>query len=149
MAKFDVRYVHKVSQTCVCGCSQYSHRRPPTPEDGPAYLGDVKRDSPVWGQGACTSARCAAEPVGDYDGTKPCLEFKHESQVMEIDDAYAGVASIAEMLRKLIAAKVVTGDTKLRELRLEADGRLIIIPDNSLWSSIVITPILAPEKESQ
>jgi len=147
MAKFDVRYVHKISQTCKCGCTQYSHRRPRRQEEGPSYVGTYADGRPmvlysdVWGEGPCMNARCQPVPVGDYDGTTPCLEFRHQSEEMDIDIAGDGPGDVAEMLRRLIAAKVVTGDTQLRELRREADGRLIIFPDKTIWHSIIMTPI--------
>lgn len=138
MAKYLVRYVHNVTQICRCGCTQYSHRRPRTEADPPAYLGDVKRDSPVWGQGACSSARCAAVPVGDYDGTTPCLEFQHQTQEMEVDLFADNHLTEREAL---IAAKVISYDTKVIEVRRDPGGKVVVFPKNSVWHSIIMTPI--------
>jgi hypothetical protein len=136
MAKFDVRYVHKVSQSCRCGHPQYAHRRPRVEADGPAYLGDVKRDSPVWGAGACSAARCAPTPVGDCDGSTPCLEYVPKSEVLEIN-----VADLAPTDIEAIVARVLKISWPVNLVRREPDGRIVAFFEKSTYHSIIITPV--------
>lgn len=138
MARYDVRYVHKVSQTCMCGCPQYGHRRPGRPPDGPAFLGDVMRDSPVWGEGACLSARCASTPVGDYDGSTPCTSFTPKSEVMEFEFP-ADPSDLQVLAAALKKARIMS--EPIESARYIAEGRFVVFPKNSSWHSIILTPV--------
>lgn len=118
MAKFNVRYVHKISQTCVCKHTQYGHA-----ED---LDGTLK-----WGQGKCRSS-----------ATCECTSYVPESYEMEIALTPDALGDEREFLRCLAAGHVLSAASKLRELRREADGKIVVFPDKSIWHSIILTPIV-------
>lgn len=118
MARFNVRYIHKISQTCTCKHTQYGHA---------ADLGD---GTLKWGQGKCRSS-----------ATCTCEAYVPESEDMDIDVAGDALGDEKEFVRRLAQARVLAANTKLLELRREADGKIVVFPAKSIWHSIILTPI--------
>ena len=116
MPKFDVRYVHKVSQTCRCGRTRYDHSTP-RPDGTVAY-----------GEGACALSGCVA--------------FVTASEIHDLDldlDSAFGARTLGRVLR---AARLVGRDDYLRwRITRSADGKIVCFPRTGIWHAIILTPI--------
>ncbi len=118
MARFNARYVHKVSQVCTCGHTQYGHAL--DEEDGKL----------TWGKGRCrSSATCA------------CPMYQHPTVAVDVDLDGDALGDEGVAVERLVEAGLLCRGEKLRELRREADGKVVVFPDRSVWHSIILTPV--------
>lgn len=116
--KYTMLFVHKVSQTCSCGCPQFGHRRPLSAAVA-KHPGEAK-----WGEGACTSPSCG------------CQEYKPDTIEIELPEVLpTNARAMGQLLRD---KKLWTGS--LRDIRREKDGRVICFPRTSSWQSIILEP---------
>jgi len=123
---YRVRYVHKVSQVCTCGHTQYQHGRP-VPAETARYPGELK-----YGEGPCMPS-CA----------KRCQDFE-PGNVESFDLPQGLPGSLSVVAKVLRDAHVLGAGTRLRELRREADGSIVCFPMASSWHALICTPVGAP-----
>jgi hypothetical protein len=120
--QYRVTYIHKVSQTCACKHTQYSHRRM-LDVDKARHPGDAK-----WGEGPC-----AAGPPGSC----PCKEFLLEFELHDLPDVIpAKHTQVATLLRE---HKLLPRGSQLDSARREGT-KIVCFPKDSTWHAITLEP---------
>jgi len=108
--RFTLRFVHKVSQVCKCGRSQYDHS---IPHPKPLYPGHRQ-----YGEGPY---------VRFHDGVQTCAGYEPETEQIDLD-----VSQIGTIAKRLAGAKC--------DIRREANGRIVCFPRSGIWHSLIFTP---------
>lgn len=114
--KFTLRYVHKVSQRCKCGRTQYDHSREPRDDEKARYPYPGQR---VYGDGPY---------VRFHDGVQTCAGYEPETESI-----YCDAADVEILAKKLAGGKC--------DVRRESDGRIVCFPRRGIWHSLIFTPV--------
>lgn len=113
MARFNVRYVHKVTQICMCQHTQYGHA---------ADLGD---GTLKWGEGKCRSSPSCT-----------CEAYVPRSEMKDVD-----LTDLKPTDLEAIVARVLGVAWPVGLVRQEPDGRIVAFFEKSTYHSIILTPV--------
>lgn len=115
---YRLRFVHKITQLCKCGRTQYEHSREPREDEKSRYPHKGQR---VYGEGPF---------VRFHDGVQTCADYEPATELIDID-----VAHIDEHAKRLSGSKC--------DVRREADGKIVCFPRSGIWHSLIFTPEVA------